>query len=50
MIYGHGQVHVQNLETDLVTKGIFVSPALPFNDWMKIHEKLEKKKEKKKLL
>lgn len=37
MIYGRGQVHVQNLETDLVTTGIFASPVLPFNDWIKIH-------------
>lgn len=37
MIYGHGQVRAQNIETDLITKGIFGSLVLPFNDWMKIH-------------
>lgn len=37
MIYGPGEVHVQNLERDSVTKGIFGSPVLPFNDQIKIH-------------
>lgn len=32
MIYGRSQVHVQILTTDLVTRGIFGSSILPFND------------------
>lgn len=44
MIYGRGQVHVQNVETDLVTNGIFGSPVFTLNDLRKMHLKMFKKK------